>query len=33
MFKKFSSWFDNKFGAFFCPPYKQGKEKQNAIYK
>jgi len=26
IFKKFSNWFDLKFGWFFCPPSKQGKE-------
>ena len=31
--KKIENWFNKKFGWFFCPPYKQGKEEQNKIYK
>jgi len=33
MFKKFNDWFNKKFGAFFNPPSKLGKEIQNSIYK
>lgn len=33
MFKDFSNWFNRRFGSFFNPPYKQGKEKQNSIYR
>tara|TARA_B100000809_G_scaffold241084_1_gene263970 strand:- start:924 stop:1031 length:108 start_codon:yes stop_codon:yes gene_type:complete len=31
--KKSIDWFNQKFGAFFCPTSKQGKKKQNSIYK
>ena len=30
---KFESWFNKKWGWFFCPSTKLGKEKQNARYK
>lgn len=31
--KAFEYWFNKKFGWFFCPPDKLGKEEQNSIYK
>lgn len=30
MFKKFEIWFNSKFGWFFSPKHKQGKEERNA---
>ena len=32
MWSKFNNWFDKKFGAFFCPPDKLGKEEKNSKY-
>lgn len=32
-FNKFEKWFNQKFGWFFSPPTKQGKENKNKIYK
>jgi hypothetical protein len=29
---KFENWFNQKFGWFFCPANKQGKEDRNSIY-
>ncbi len=30
--QQFEAWFNNKFGWFFCPAGKQGKEERNSIY-
>ena len=32
-YKLFQIWFNKKFGWFLNPSTKQGKEKQNSIYK
>ena len=29
---KINTWFENKFGSFFCPAEKLGKEEQNKKY-
>jgi len=32
-FKLFTNWFNTKFGWFFNPSSKQGKEERNSKYK